>query len=252
VAQLSIVKPFTLTVDPIAGVLAAAVALDLPDCNQFGLGTLSWLIQLDEVFGLLTTGGAKPAKDPTAGYCFVDEVVAGLLVAPSPVPMTLDAGGGLTVEPIALLNLPIYQDSNGRDATVVPLRQLRISATTVSSDRSCIGTFNAEGLRPAGGCKPTGGTQAFVDRGFMQAHILLEEADKVTVQSLGQSLCCVLSGDPSAYCDSAVPSRCARIAGAILFKGDWCSITDSAGGCQDAVVVEATFAASGVTLRDDC
>jgi hypothetical protein len=63
----------------------------------------------------------------------------------------------------------------------------------------------------------------------------------------------VLSGSPNTYGDGGDPMHCSRDGnGQIEFQGDWCSTTNSAGGCRDAVRLAGGLAASAVSMQSNC
>ena len=168
--------------------------------------------------------------------------------------MTLSAplGASCTTSTSAAdLNLPIYLDQMGTSALALPLRQARFSNITVSGDHSCIGKYNAAGLMPRDNCFPTPQNPDFFPAGEVDGFINLDQADAVGIDALTQSLCVVLSGDPTAYGDGGAPKKCKRVNGKIVFPGDWCTATNqpATAQCNDAVRFAGAFAASGVTIN---
>lgn len=248
-AQLTLEKPTALTNPVVAGLIETGVTMNLKDCNLTGDGTFSWLLEFDTATGKLKTGGAKPADDPTAGYCFVNETLGTTPVAPLTVDAKPDADGKFSVTVGGDVVVPIFLGSTA-DFVLLPLRDAKIINATVSADQNCIGKYNADKLLPEDSCEPAGEVTRYTDSATLDAYITLEDADSVVISSLKQSLCVLLTGDAG---DGGDPKKCSRDAmGAIVAKGDWCSETNSEGGCQDAFKLGAQFAASAVKINGDC
>jgi uncharacterized membrane protein YgcG len=251
-AQLSITRPAVLMTDVLYSIIGDGVNVNLPTCNVSGKGTFCWLMQFDTERGTLLTGGAKPKADPTAGYCFERDQANS--IAPIEVAAPIAADGSFTAAPIDFLSIPIYLDMTATGLVRLPLHDVRIGGT-VSADQNCIGGFNADGLEPVNNCKPDLGLgiEYFLNGATLEGYILLEDADQVVVEVINQSLCVLLSGDPATYGDGGDPMRCRRDAGdRIVLTGDWCSTSNSAGGCQDSMRLTAGIAASAVALSDGC
>lgn len=253
-AQLVITAPEQLATDLVYNIIGKGVNADLPACNIYGDGTFNFILRFDKGAGTLEAGGALPEADPTKGYCFVHDPARD--VAPVTVPSNLMADGTFSTDPLPRIVVPIYTDKAASSAVYLPLREGRIQSATLSADQNCVGRYNAEGLRPEESCAPlpSEGRHYFLGGGKLTGYITLEEADAVDVDLIGESLCVLLSGDSDTYGDGASTGvvRCKREGGEIVLKGDWCSQTDSAGGCQDAFRLEGEIAASAVTLRDGC
>jgi len=251
-AQIVITKPSALTYEgnPIVSQLIdSGVTMNLEDCNLTGDGTFSWLLQFDTTTGKLKTGGALPAKDPTAGYCFVNQMLGGTDVKPLVVDAKPDADGKFSVDVGGDVIVPIFLGS-ADDFVLLPLRDAKIINATVSADHNCIGKYNADKLDPAFSCEPDGDVERFENGGRLTGYILLEAADAVIIKALKTSLCVVLTADPGMGND---PKLCTRDAnGQIIAKGDWCSTTNAADGCQDSLALNANFAASAVQINGDC
>ena len=247
-AQISWEKPAALTNPVVAGLLESNTTMNLPECNLAGDGTLSWLLELDTAAGTLKTGGARPAADPTAGYCFVNEMLGTTLVAP----IVLNGGvcGKIDVAVGGDVVIPVFFDIAASGYLLLPFSELRITGAVLSSDQSCIGVYNADKLLVQDSCEP-GDVPRFTDAGAIDAYITLEDADAVIIEPLDQSLCVLLTGDPG---DGGSPMKCERdpATAVILAMGDWCSATNSAGGCADSLKVASTFAASAVEINGDC
>lgn len=253
-AQLVITAPAALSTEVVYNIIGKGVNADLPACNLFGDGTFNFIVEFDKANGTLKAGGALPEADPTDGYCFVTDPTHE--VEPVTVPSNLGDDGGFSTDPIPRIVVPIYLDQAASGAVYLPLRDGRIESATLSGDQNCVGRYNAEGLRPEESCAPLPqeNRHYFVNGGKLTGYITLEEADAVDVDLTGESLCVLLSGDSDTYGDGATSGivHCKRENGEIVLKGDWCSQTNSAGGCQDAFRLEGEIAASAVTLRDDC
>jgi len=256
ISQLSVTAPEALTGPAVYKIVADGVNINLPSCNISGLGTFSWISVFDRDNGVLKTGGALPEADPTDGYCF--DYDAEHSIAPATVATTYGADGAFETEAIPAITVPIYLDLAASSAVYLPLRQVRLLDGTISPDNNCIGSYNAKGLEPINSCKPdlSNGIEYFLNGAKLEGYIELEEADTVEVDTIGQTLCVLLSGNATMYGepDPDGPTTCKRDPDTkeILFEGDWCSTTDSAGGCKDAVRLLAGLAASAVSLRDDC
>lgn len=248
-AQLTLEKPAALTNPVVAGLIESGVTMNLKDCNLTGDGTFSWLLQFDTATGKLKTGGAKPVDDPTTGYCFVNEMLGGQMVSPITVDAAPDANGNFTVTTGDDVVVPIFLGTTA-DFVLLPLRAAKLTDGTISADQNCIGKYNSDKLLPEDSCEPSGDVTRFTDAGSLDAYITLEDADSVIINSLKQSLCVLLTGDAG---DGGDPKKCSRDGnGAIIAKGDWCSTTDSADGCQDSFKLGAKFAASAVKVTGDC
>ena len=83
--------------------------------------------------------------------------------------------------------------------------------------------------------------------GSLGGFITLEEADKVIIKEISSSLCVLLTKTPK---DPATLGCQRDGAGKLTQKGDYCSTTDSPGGCQDSFWLAATFAASAAKIND--
>lgn len=256
VSQLEILRPTGLYGAGVNDFFFAGVTLDLPRCKLAGLGTFSWLFQIDTTQGLLRAGGAKPVSDASLGYAFVDETIdAGngpLHIAPVELPLTFaGASETFSAKGDAPLYLPFYFDADATQVVVLPLRALHVSGT-LSSDHRCIGAYAPESLELSNDCLGDRDHHGYVNGGTIEAYLLLEEADTLIAGPFGQSLCVLLTGDAEQWGDGKTPvAHCARDEkGKILFPGDWCSTTNAAkgNGCSDALQLLASFAAGAVKL----
>ncbi len=258
VADLALAKPAVFAQGFVSGILRDGVTLDMPACYLEGGGVFSWLLQFDSAAGTLRTGGAKPAPVGQP-YCFTDETVdvGGVpqLFAPVTVPAAVAADGSFDAGGFDL-RLPIYLDVDAANVLPLPLRATRIEGT-LSPARRCIGSFDDDGLSPANFClpDPDKGQWSFEHGATVHALISLEDADQAVVVTLDQSLCVLLSGDPTTYGDGGSPQRCKRDGnGTIVLAGDWCAATDAPASpsCADALELSGTLAASAVPLGDGC
>lgn len=253
-AHIELTAPSALTKGVVKSVFQSSTAPNAPACNLSGSATFNWLLRFDTNAGTLVTGAAKPVSDPSIGYTFVDGIVSlgdmTFDVKPLTLAAPLDAACGVTSNAGDVF-LPFYGDSLGNTFTIFPLRSLRFFDTHVTPDHDCIGAYNAAGLSPANACMPDQGQPQFVDGGHFAAFIHLEDADAVLVPPLAQTLCVLLTGDPGSYGNGGSPQKCKRDAGnAIVFQGDWCSVTNqpASAGCADAVHFAGSFAASGTKI----
>jgi hypothetical protein len=252
--QLTIAKPDVFAKGVVANIIANAAQMNLDQCNLAGAGTLSWLLEVNTTTKMLTTGGAKPAADPTAGYCFVNEVMDGLFVAPVETNVSLNLGS-LSAN-VGDLLLPVFLDAAGSSHILLPIHKVGLSGT-LSADSNCIGKYNADTLDPANNClaEPPN-ILSFTNDGMAFGFISLEDADSIIVEPLAQSLCVLLSGDPATYGDGGSPAKCKRdpMTSEIIYQGDWCSATDTPASpvCYDASRFQADFAASAVQGLGKC
>lgn len=251
-AQLTLEKPAALANPLIAGIIDDGVTMNLEDCFLTGNGTFSWLLEFDSATGKLKTGGAEPAKDPTAGYCFVNTTLDGTPVAPLVVDAAPDASGKFSVTVGGDVVVPIFLTDTS-DYILLPLREAKIIDATLTSDQNCIGKFNSATLDTVDACEPAGEVTRFENGATLDAYITLEDADAVRIAALpgNKSLCTLLTGETSAD-DDAVCPRDAD--GKITSKGDWCSTTNAAAdaACADAYKLGAKFAATAVKINGDC
>ena len=256
-AEIVYTKPTAFTTGVVASILQGSTAPNDTACNLDGSGTISWLLRFDTVAGTLQTGGAKPVASPAGPYTFDDETVAQgtFSFAVHPVTLTAPLSSGCTFDSSeGDVIVPLYQDTTGTSPVLLPLRSLRIHAGTMTADHGCIGRYDAEGLDPANACQPDTLHRSFTTGAAADALMVLEDADKVVIPQLQESLCVLLAGNAAMY-GTPGPSGtqvCKRGAnGAILFQGDWCSATNQAATatCADAVQVAATFAAQAVQIN---
>lgn len=260
-AQLTFTQPASLTTGIFSTLIAGNVTDHLPKCRLTGAGTFSVLLDFDAAAGTMRLGGAKPVTDPTQGYAFEDEMIVqgGKSLHVQPVTyagVVPDADGKLSATAGLDVVLPMFLDAGATQVMLFPFRQLRIVNSTLSASHNCIGSYNAEGLLPENSCLPDDKHALFISGGSLDAHLSLEDADTIPFSFLGESLCVLLSGDPATYGYKPVGSSttlCKRDASNnILFKGNWCTLTNDAAtaGCADAMHVSAQYAASSVKITN--
>jgi hypothetical protein len=251
-SNLRLTAPPALSTGVISTVIASSIGLDYAACPRSSsgasvfedaLGTFSWLLEIDTSKKTLKTGGALPVADPLAGYCFGDPARPAARAVTAPV--SLGADGAFATSAGVDVVVPVYLDASGSSSLALPIRGLRFEGT-LSPDHNCIGSYNAKGLRPADGCAPDreAGLDPFLDGGRLEGFITVADADATPISALqGESLCALIAGKD----DGKTPRHCP--AGQ---KGDWCSTTNTAGGCADAFRLAGTFAASGIAIHGDC
>jgi hypothetical protein len=251
-SQITITKPTVLGMGVVGNIVANGLTMNLEECNLAGGGTFSWLLQFDTATGKLLTGGGKPAADPTAGYCFVDEMVNGFQISPANIDSGL-MGQQFTAE-VGDIIVPIYLDAKAEEAVLLPLKKGKLTGE-LSADNNCVGKYNADTLDPENNCLAEAGKLAFTNAGTLDGYITLKDADSVIVDTLNQSLCVLLSGDAATYGDGGMPAKCKVDGmGNIMFKGDWCDATNAAADatCFDSSKLGAAYAASGVKITGKC
>ncbi len=252
-SQLVITAPPALSNVFMQGIVGDGVTINLPACNISGLGTFSFMFEFDKTTDRVRAGGALPEQNPGDGYCLANDPANDII--PAETDANLQADGSFSTAPFAELTVPVYLDLAASSAVYLPLRQARIVNAQMSADQNCVGRYNVEELMPTDNClaAPSVGIYYFVDGGELEGHITLEEADAVIVDAAAMSLCVLLSGDTATHGDGGSPEHCTRDGNdEIILQGDWCSTTDSAGGCTDAFRMTATIAASAAELRSDC
>lgn len=234
-------------------------------CAEPGDGTFNWLIQFDVANKKVTTGCAPPTTDPFgAGYCFVNANIEGLQVGPVTVDMTQAQDGSWSSSVIDKLYVPIFVAAgtmgaaNAPKVIVLPLSKSSVKGVTLSENNNCIGHYNANAVStdPAisGACVDTDDTTCarWTTAGSLGGFITLDEANGVLVPQLNETLCVLLQ--PNAMKVMSNPNNpsenlCATdSSGHVTAKGDFCSTTDSPGGCADSFWLSATFAASAAKI----
>jgi hypothetical protein len=254
IADLHLTSPPALTQGIVAMVIEPAAWQNDPACLEAGNATFNWLLQFDTAAGTLKTGGAKPVSNPAQGYAFDSEILAGKQIAPVTYGVKLDAAGIFAVGAGQALNMPIFLDQMGTNAVVLPLQQARFPMGQLSLNHDCIGHYNAAGLDPTNSCTADSTHPLFIGAAAIDAFITLEDADKVPVSAVGETLCVLLSGSASMYgTPGAGITVCKRNAtNQILYKGGWCSTTNQPATptCADAEHLTGNFAASSVLITN--
>jgi hypothetical protein len=256
--KLFITEPPTLaSVVVQTTVIDTGIDLAAPQCGDIsGTGAFNWLLRVDPTGATVLTGGAPPSPDPfSVGYCFYNYQIDGLTVSPSMVSASFD-GGTFTTSPIPLLNVPVFLHpdagaANPANVIILPLRQAVLQQTSITNNDNCIGSFNAVAL--AGNCvvNDPSSCSKWLTAGALGAYMTLEDADSVPLSILPSTLCVLLTGMHGTSPNDAGINTCPRNTdGSISAKGDYCSTTQSAGGCADSFWLSATFAASAVTIND--
>jgi hypothetical protein len=256
-SEIDLTSPSSLARGVVGANIAGAAGLTSPECNQEGNGEFNWLLQFDTSAMTLKTGGAKPVADPTLGFYFDDETLTEGSASFSVQPVTYagvapDGSGHFSTSGQSLL-MPIFLDLVGSRNILLPMQQVSFTGT-VSASKNCIGTYNAAGLDPTNNCQPSASpaVPGFLDAGKFSGFITLEDADKVIVAQLQESLCVLFSGNPTTYGTvHGSETVCARDgSNQIVFRGDWCSTTNAAATvtCADALQIAGNFAASSVEI----
>lgn len=253
-SPLALAQPFVQD-----SVISKKSALKEPECNINGAGQFNLLMSIDKTAKELTLGGGVPqelvgpAKEGTCWASFTD-TVSNIEVKPVTAPYT-ESDGTLTAD-FASFVMPIYLEdkvsTNGDTYVLVPLHEMTFTAK-LSADQNCVGHYAAETLDPGFSCQPAQGEFSWVPDGRYEGYITVEEADDVMVVSLGQSLCVVLTGDPSKWkgTDNTCKTSTGFTSEGGLPKGDWCASTNSAGGCQDSWRLVIDIAAQAIKIRGD-
>ncbi len=246
-------------------VVNTGVDMAEPQCGNptTGTGDFNWLLSVDTTAKMLTTGGAPPCDttnspscDPfNTGYCFVNKNVNGIQVGPVTAAITKAADGTWFTTPgeIPTLNIPIYF---GTPITIIvlPISNGAITGMKISADGNCIGSVNT---KASGADCSDDYTQCskWLTDGSLSGYITLKAADTVQVSLLNETLCSLLTGDkggtPVKSATGSSIATCTKDAnGNPTAKGNYCSTTNSAGGCNDSDWIAATFAASAVKIND--
>jgi hypothetical protein len=256
-------------------VVNGGVDMNEPQCGNppTGTGEFSWLISLDTTNNKLKTGGAPPCDignspsvtgtpscDPfTSGYCFVNKTVGTTLIQPVTVPVSQASDGTYFTNPadIPILNIPIYFGSGTAAAPssippsiiILPISNGAVTGMKVSTDGNCVGSVNT--LASAGDCTDTYvGCSKWLTAGSLTGYITLKAANSVQISLLNRTLCALLTSDESGTPLPNGEATCAVDAnGNPTAPGDYCSTTNSPGGCKDSFWLAATFAASAVTIN---
>ncbi len=238
------------------GIVTSGVDLAAPECGDTGKGAFNWLLRIDPANNTALTGGAPPSPDPfTTGYCFYRHQLGNLDVEPSSAAITFGGDGGtFTTAAIPLLNVPIFlaPDAGAADPAnviILPLRNAVLKQATISNNNNCIGAYNLKALDQNCVVADPSSCSKWQTAGSLGAVMTLEDADKVPLTVLPETLCVLLTSASGGGKSDA--GGCARDGqNNIIAKGDYCSTTGKAGDCQDSFWLAATFAAAAVTIND--
>ena len=249
--RIFITAPDPLTgavIEGTTGVVTKGVDLDAPQCGDItGTGAFNWLMRVDPTGGTVLTGGAPPSSDPFGvGYCFYRHQLGALDVEPSQVSATFSDGGTFATGTIPLLNVPIFISpdagaSNPNNVIILPLRGAVIKQATITNNNNCIGSFNTLALDNGCNVNDPSSCTKWHTAGTLGGYMTLEDADTVPLSVLPRTLCVLLTGAAGNTNDAGI-TTCARdTTGKIMAQGDYCSTTQSAGGCQDSFWLSATL-----------
>lgn len=184
-------------------------------------GTFNWLMEFDltdPANAMLRTGGARPVKDPAAGFCFSNESVGGSSLAPQTIKINYDAAtGAFSTGEGKALTVPIFLDQEGKTTPILlPLQGVKITNGKLTENGNCIGRFRGEMGELDSECQTTSSMptdpQAFqFEKGAdLEGYITAEEADKVKIVDLSQSLCSFLSNTRETCADDSSFKCCRR------------------------------------------
>jgi hypothetical protein len=239
-----------------SGIVTQGIDLASTACGDpGGKGAFNWLVRVDPT-GSVTTGGAPPSPDPfTTGYCFYRHELGALDVEPTTVTTTFtNDGGTFTTGSIPLLNVPIFlsPDAGAADPSnviILPLRNAVLKNATITNDNNCIGSYNLQALDQNCVIADPSSCSKWHTAGSLGAVMTLEDADKVPLTVLPETLCTLLTSATGG--GKADGGGCARDGqGNIIAKGDYCSTSNQPGDCADSFWLAATFAAAAVTIND--
>lgn len=247
-ALMDITRPPTLASGIMNSVIEGAVGMNLTSCGLSGQATWNLLFGFDLAAGTIHLSSAMPVADGVGPWTPLSATIGGFAVSPRAMSGTVDGSGQISGE-LSSANLAIFLDQAGTRVVVLPLQRITLSGL-LSSDHECIGSYNAEELADVD-CVVDAAHPAFTSGGTLSGLISLEDADAVVVNEVNESLCVLLSGDPSTYGDGGSPQRCRRDGNqAIQFAGDWCIATNAAATaeCSDAMAISFDFTANAVAV----
>jgi hypothetical protein len=237
-------------------VITKKSALAEPECNLDGLGEFNLLTQVDTTKKEITIGGGVPQAlvgPATSGTCWAvfTDPVSKLDVKQVTATYTESAGEISAKFPSFVMPIYVEDKFTPESAVLVPLHEMELEMK-LSADKNCVGRYAADKLDPSLSCAPGEGEFAWEPAGTYQGYITVEEADRVMVVSLGETLCVVLTGDVKKWKGTPEPS-CKSSQGykdtGGMPKGDWCSTTNSAGGCQDSWKLVIGFSAQAIDIK---
>lgn len=233
----------------------APIAVDpnvAPSCFNGGTEDFTWLIQLDTKAKTVKTGGSRKSSDGGKTFSFLSEsvdssalssVCPGFVgsatptsLAPVTAPIKGDAAGTWSTDPIAKINVPIFDESTGIPI-ILPLTNAYLKDVTING--SCIGKWEK-------GYWCDGDSGGWTGGGAIIGMITAEDADKVPVKSAGcQSLCAILVSDATKTdgktCKKGPDGKVPAI-------GNACVSTNGDTTCNNAFLLSATFGAYGVEI----
>ena len=271
-SQLRITKPALLASKPIQFNIVGPAASWIDDVKHCHLsapgkaGQLNWLFDIDTASNTMTTGGAKPAANPHAGYCYANQSYGDLLVAPTTVPISVTANGNGTssfaTTGMFEVSVPIFLDSTGTTFPIVlPIKGATITSATLGEGGNCIGRFRGKTgeLDPNGSCLPQTSDPkdvnafSYLNDATIAGYMTAEDTDKIVVVDLAETMCALLTG--KTMMSPAGTKVCKRdAAGNLDFTGttsgpDFSSKGD---GINDAFEIAADFAAAAVRINGVC
>ena len=249
VSNLRISRQLPLAPLALVNIARAAINPNVnPKCFNDGRDSFNWLLQLDKKAGTLKMGGARPSTDGKT-YKFLDEDVDGKTLATvcpgfvgasvSLRPKTVKITRNLekyASEVVDKLNIPIYLEAI---PIVLPLTEVRFSEMLLAFDGSCVGLWERDFW-----CDEN--SLGWTTDALIEGKILVADADKVPVKSLGcQSLCSLLVNDTTKT-DPATHACKKNADGSYPELGDTCI---GGTGCKNAWTLRTGFAAYGVTIQ---
>ena len=270
-SQLAITKPATLASKTVEfNIITPAVNwIDNMACGfvpSGKAGQFNWLLEIDTAMKTMKTGGAAPVADPHAGYCYINQSFGGLMVAPTTGPLDLTDNGDGTFNFASNMKfdiaVPIFLDATGtKPPIVLPLKGGTITNGKLGEKGNCIGRFRGKAgeLDPSIKCQTTTSdpkdpnAYQYVNDATLSGYITAEDADKVLVVDLNESLCGLLTNATMMAADGS--KVCKRDAagkldfGASMSGPDFSSKGD---GVMDSFELGATFAAAAVKINDTC
>lgn len=277
ISQLKVSKPAALASTTINfTIIGPAVTIqDNEACHLrpgTKAGTFNWLMEFDltdPANATLRTGGARPVKDPAAGFCFLTESIGASSLAPQTIKITYDAAtGAFATGEGKALTVPIFLDQEGKTTPILlPLQGVKITNGTLTENGNCIGRFRGEKGELDSDCQTSSSNptdpQAFqFEKGAdLEGYITAEEADKVKIVDLSQSLCSFLSNTREPCADDAAFKCCRRGSDGKVDlstasgKPDFSSAGQKA--CAgtpdcDAYLLGTELSASAVKINDAC
>ena len=272
-SQLAVTKPATLASKTVEfSIITPAVTwIDNPACGLTApgkAGQFNWLLEIDTANKTMKTGGAAPVADAHGGYCYVNQSFGGLLVAPTTGPIDLKDNGDGTFDFSSMgkfdISVPIFLDATGTKAPIVlPLKGGTITNGKLSEKGNCIGRFRGKAGELDPTTKPPCATQSsdpkdplsysYVNDATLTGYITAEDADKVLVVDLGESLCGLLTNAIMTAADGT--KVCKRdMAGKLDFSSSMTGpdFSSKGDGVKDSFELGATFAAAAVKINDTC